>query len=242
MKRWAIILAAWLGLAGVACADVTFQSIGTNGSGSGTSTSTNAPSGVTSGDLLILDVSIEAASGTITTPSGWNLIGTAVETGVADSRVSSFWRIATGGGDDTPTVSHTSVAAGGSKTYIRRYTGHDPTTPIQTSSGANTTGTTLAIPVISVSRNGSMSSVAATNWGGAGNDLDVTYPGGYTTSSAVGNNSLVVARKAVNSGNTATENATISSSGRFALLHSVIQPPASSSPKISPTLLNSVIQ
>lgn len=86
-------------------------SVGSAVTGTGTSISTSAPSGVSSGDLLVLTVTVTTST-TITTPTNWNDVDTVAD-GSATLRTSMFYRVANGGADDTPTVS-----LGASVTYI----------------------------------------------------------------------------------------------------------------------------
>ena len=93
------------------------QSTGTSATGTGTSITTNAPAGVAVGDFLLLCVGVSSAT-TISTPTGWTDISTVASAG-SEARVSMFYRIATGGADDTPTVSlGASVAYGADITRI----------------------------------------------------------------------------------------------------------------------------
>lgn len=201
---------------------VAYQNHGTVNSGTDASLETSAPASVAVGDLLILVVMNEVnPSPTFTTPTDWTPIGTDVNGATTANRIAAYWRIATGGGDDTPTV--TQGASGNWRSFIARYTGHDPVTPIQTSSTANASSTTIAIPVLSVSRNDSLSILAACNAG-----TSYTFPGTWVENedSLATSQQAGLGYKAVNAGNTATENLTLAVSNRVAIVHAVIQPPA----------------
>lgn len=115
-------------------------SVGTGANGSGSSIVTNAPSGVTAGDLLELNITLTPASVTITTPTGWNSIGPATDG--TSLRTGKFWRIADGTADDTPTVT-LSGAAAGYRSYILRVTGASATQPHTSNTGTGSNATPL---------------------------------------------------------------------------------------------------
>lgn len=126
----------------------TFQSIsaiaGADASGS---VVLNAPSGVTSGDLLVL-CAVKAGSGAFTTPSNWTQIQSASD-GFSAQRTAMYYRIATGGADDTPTLSLASGTAD-ILAQIVRISGQAASSPLDTSAvQTQTSGSTAAIPSIS---------------------------------------------------------------------------------------------
>lgn len=101
--------------------------------GTGTSTSSVTwPAGHATGDLGILFV--ETASGTITTPSGFNLLTHVVASGSATT-CAIFWRIATSSSEGAVTI-----AGGSDHTWatILTFTGTDTTTPIPAYAGMTT--------------------------------------------------------------------------------------------------------
>lgn len=119
---------------------------GTVATGTDTSAETNAPSGVTAGDLLVLTVLVEGAV-TITTPSNWTARPTVAD-GFGGHRLAVFERIATGGGDDTPTVT-VGAGIGNWQTCILRIEGQKASSPFDTSNTASaTSGTSAALPSI----------------------------------------------------------------------------------------------
>jgi len=97
---------------------IDFQSIGTYASNSDSSSlAPGAPAGVVTGNLLIL-ASGNRSNTTVPTPTNWLLLS------LAGVKVRTYGRIATGGGDDTPTVDW----AGTNDSYavILRYNGDVP--------------------------------------------------------------------------------------------------------------------
>lgn len=163
---------------------VTYRTIGADTYGTDTSAETAAPSGVVSGDLLLLALAIRSASAgsrrTPTTPTGWTLIDSSLDPSgaVADQYV--YRRIADGTGDDTPTVT-LSDAPDGWQTRIIRIDGHDPTTPVQTSATAtgDLSSDTSEIPVATVDRDGSIAFCCAVKLSGSTN-FDIVWPTGWT--------------------------------------------------------------
>jgi hypothetical protein len=106
----------------------------------------NAPSGVTSGDLLVLCIGNSTTTRTITTPTGWTQIAN-VQDGFGSQRGAMYRRIADGSSDDTPTVSFGGTCD--SAAFILRITGQHATTYLDTSASASqTSGATAAIPSI----------------------------------------------------------------------------------------------
>lgn len=87
----------------------TFRSVGSLDTGSGTLTP-GAPSGKTSGDLLLLATATRASTETLTTPSGWTLL--ADTTSTANDCCALFGRIADGSGSDTPTFDWSGSSTG----------------------------------------------------------------------------------------------------------------------------------
>lgn len=109
---------------------------------SNTATSTTltltTPSGVATGDLLIILCGSEDSTGFSSPPSGWTLINHASTTGVSTA---AFWRIADGGeGSSTDVTQGSSVNAWGA--YLR-ITGHDVSVPIDVV-GSDITGSSSA--------------------------------------------------------------------------------------------------
>lgn len=115
--------------------------------GTDTSMETAAPSGVTSGDLLVLVAMVETAV-TISTPTGWTSRATGAN-GNSSVRLRVLERIADGGADDTPTVT-AGGGVGNWQTVILRIQGQKVTSPFDTSPAVNTnnTGTTPTLPTL----------------------------------------------------------------------------------------------
>lgn len=121
------------------------------------SLASNAPAGVSSGDLLVLMTGVSSSMQTITTPTGWTLPTNGIGTdGFSAVRGALYYRIADGTSDDTPTVSY-----GGTTdpvSVILRITGqHDSSyfdecgTPY-----THTSGTTVTLPTVTTDENGEL--------------------------------------------------------------------------------------
>jgi hypothetical protein len=102
----------------------------------------SAPSGLTSGDVMVATVAwYDGIAASVTPPSGWTLIGTAnpgsfVPGGQTSSKI--YWKLATGSepADYTWTISTGSYSEVG----IIAYSGVDTTTPIDASSSVESSG------------------------------------------------------------------------------------------------------
>lgn len=119
-------------------------SVGAAAAGIGTSFSTNAPSGVSTGDMLILSVGTSVAT-SITTPTGWTLID-AVSEGFGTCRQALYYRVADGTSDDTPTVSITSP--NDYCAFIVRITGAASSPVDVKATGSGTASTTPTLPSV----------------------------------------------------------------------------------------------
>ncbi len=193
---------------------VAYKSVGSVTEGTDNTAETAAPSGVVSGDLLVLFLFIKTdnsnPSATPTTPSGWTARDSNNETsGSVDSSVWTYTRIADGTGSDTPTISLASTPGFVWQTVIVRLDSHDATTPYDT--GNNGTGGGVdaePIPTATVANDGSMALCGmAKNASGA---YTLTWPGSWTsivdTYTATGSgNHISVGYLAVNSGAMASE-------------------------------------
>jgi hypothetical protein len=112
-----------------------------------TSRTVNKPSGVASGDLLVIGVSIDT-NATVTTPTGFTQIVNQVSVEL-DCRLAVFWRVADGSEGSTFTIASSSEIACGA---CIRITGADTTSPIDAVSvfngSQNTTVSTILAPDI----------------------------------------------------------------------------------------------
>lgn len=152
-------------------------------SGSSATSTVTLPSGVSEGDLIVVDVFLEdsqASAGTtdITPPAAddWNLVGN-TDGANATSDLASFWRFVKAG--DTPgTTTFTFTPAGNYAAVISVYTDTDGTTPIgdvQATSGASGTSITLA-GITTTQANQLVRTTVATRGGATG--FTATSPGG----------------------------------------------------------------
>jgi hypothetical protein len=117
----------------------------TNGSTAATDKVCNLPSGIASGNLLLL-VLRSAAADTHTTPSGWTALF-ANETDASGGDITSCWyRVASGTEGTTVTVNGTASTKFASLAY--RIAAHDSTTPPAVSTRATGTSTTPNPPAL----------------------------------------------------------------------------------------------
>lgn len=157
-------------------------SVGAAATGIGTSITTNAPSGVTSGDLLILSVGTVSAT-TVTTPTGWTLIDSLTD-GSSLSREAMYFRVADGTADDTP-----SVTLGTFKDYcafIVRVTGSVASPVDVKNTGSGTSSTTPTVPSVTTTISNELLLCAMTLGVGAlsGNPTNWTQKADGTASGA----------------------------------------------------------
>jgi len=129
------------------------QSISAVAESATSSLAMNAPSGVASGDFLLAVVTSENRQ-QASTPSGWDLVHY-IETAVVNLGQTVFRRIATGGGDDTPTISFPGSAA--LSGIILRINGQAASSPFDASnSAASGFAATMAVPTATVAQNDSL--------------------------------------------------------------------------------------
>lgn len=218
---------------------VAFQTVGSESYGTDASAETAAPASVVSGDLLLLTLFIRCNPRvTPTTPTGWTVTGSQLDDSSTYGDVYVFHRIADGTATDTPTVTLSASPANGWQTRILRVDGHDATTPIDTTAGANRAGSsdTAEIPVATVARNGSLAICVAGKMAG-GTNSDQTWPSGWTE--IYDDWQTTAYRSFVACGYDQVDAGTMSSgqntagwdsslSGTVAMLTVVVQPPSSS--------------
>lgn len=181
---------------------IALESSATTSHLTGTSSlSITLPSGVAEDDLVLI-FAVHEADGTLTTPSGYTLLGTDLaQTGLGGNvcRIYVWYKIA-GGSESNPTT--TSNTNGENKKFIaHRLSGCDTSTPIpdsdidSTNSGSGSPPS-YNIDDISLSSDSSVFfRVAATSntQGGSIDDDDADMPSGYTKrSSLTGNNAAIL--------------------------------------------------
>jgi hypothetical protein len=190
---------------------VTYQSISAVAHGSGGTATTNAPSGVSVGDLLLLFLGTQTSAASTTPGSGTWAIAKA-KTGVSQAQVEVFWKIADGTADDTPSI--TLNGSNDWQTYIVRCTGHHATVPIGDSDSNNGTGTTVAVTPITVSDAGSLVFLCTQTV--LTSDTISSFPSGYTsmiTTALTGRGAFGIARQAFSVGDTPAGNITYAGTG-----------------------------
>lgn len=119
-----------------------------NTSGTTTSLSVSTPSGVAAQDLLLWVLGADSALGTVTVPSGWNLLVAATPTaGEPDLRI--YWKIAVSG-DVGASYTWSWVNTTAYNGHLFAYRGVDQTNPIHVSAltQSSTTASTLTSPSV----------------------------------------------------------------------------------------------
>ncbi len=118
-----------------AFAALSYRSVSTDTGTSG-SLSIAKPTGTTSGDILITAVSVRSSTATITAPSGWTTIQTVLNTNNTSTRLSVYYKVATGSEPSsyTWTVSTNTGVVGSTMAF----SGGDTSSPIDTYLGTDT--------------------------------------------------------------------------------------------------------
>jgi hypothetical protein len=114
----------------------------------GTSVVVTAPSGVTSGDLLIAAVSTDGTSSTtLAAPAGWTLLDRGIDS-TGQVTLGVWYKIA--GASEPGTYTFTWTGNQQAYGWIMRFTGHNPSTPINASSftAGSTTSSTPPSPTV----------------------------------------------------------------------------------------------
>src|SRR6185503_8421065 len=109
---------------------------------SGNTATVNAPSGVTSGNLLVVGLMYDFGSTTITAPTGWTPV---LQQGSTNVGMATFYHIA--GGSEPPSYSFIFSNNPNWAIGISRITGAKTTNPINVSASTNT-GTAVTAPSI----------------------------------------------------------------------------------------------
>ncbi len=227
----AIGLACWL-LGGAARGAVAYESISAESTTTSTSLSTNAPSGAQVGDTLILCVAAEAPR-QAQTPTGWTLISYRANSNNLIS-ITTFWRVADGTGDDTPTVTFGTAPTVLAKATIVRLSGADPTSPLDAYVDAADPGfgPTVTIGTTTVTTNGSLQVGVAGNIGQSS-----TWSAGWTERfDEADTTGLTVATAPIDAGTSLGGTVTQPSGGRWVQTTIIIKPAAGGGP--SPGLLH----
>jgi hypothetical protein len=205
-----------------------------------TSLAMNAPSGVAVGDTLIAAVACEAAL-QANTPSNWTLINYRVNStsGIATT---TFWRIADGTADDTPTITFGSTPTVLAKGTILRLSGAHASAPIDTFAVASDPGfaTVATIATATVAENGSLAVGVGANLGNT-----VTWSAGWTERfDDATTTGLSVATQATNSGTSPTGTYTTSSSSRMVVTTIIVKPAATGGGNglVYPQIIGSLIR
>lgn len=182
-----------------------FQSIGADDYiTSGTTLSPGAPSGVVSGDVLLLFLNIELG-GAPTTPTGWTSIGSQdywFSTGV----IYAYWREADETSSDTPSVTLASAPTSG-RAVLVRFDGVDTTSPIDVSSFTEDKSSPITHSDVTASSADSLAVV----FGGSYLSETGTYTFGNSFTERLGttsNEAMWVGTKSVSSGAVGTTDVT----------------------------------
>jgi hypothetical protein len=158
---------------------VTFQSATTREHATGsTSAIGDVPASTAEGDLLIAHVVTDHAT-TIATPTGWTLLNSEQDT-LGDHRAATFWRLAPA----SPPATYTwtlGVTTLEALVSIARFTGHDPTTPIDANTmTVNGSGTSSVAGPVTTTRDNCLLLCAWGFDGGTAAGATITPPGSMT--------------------------------------------------------------
>lgn len=207
---------------------IAVDAISANGGGSGASSyATSAPSG--SGGVLVMGVSQVPTLRTVTTPTGWTQVGSAITDGFSAVRISTYYRVADGTADDTPTVSFSGTA--NATIFIVRLSGVDTSDVLDVSATGSSTGTASPpIPTVTTTVadagllcflgcDTSISPTTVSTW---------TYEGGLT------NRQNIWSKIATTAGSYGGETATLSSSNQYVARTLAFNPAASGGETVSP--------
>jgi len=187
---------------------VVFKSVGAVDTVSASPVEPGAPSGVVSGDLLLMVINCQFDTVVVTTPTGWTLHGSRSYHS-ANGEIYIFWRKADGGGNDTPSVTLATVFE--VSAVILRIDGQDDTTPIDVSDSVYDGSAPITHPDVTATSDDSLAIVA----GGTFLDETGTYTFTNSFTERVGtttNNAMWVGTKAVDSGAVGTTDVTNTSS------------------------------
>lgn len=114
--------------------------------------SMNKPAGVVNGDVMVATLRVSSfLSFNFSTPSGWTEIA-----GTTDNAAKLFYKVA--GGSEPSSYSFGSMVGLGATMIgsIVAFSGVDTTTPIGASAKSTGSGSSVALPVVTATRNGSM--------------------------------------------------------------------------------------
>lgn len=204
---------------------VAFRTAGAVSIGNDASVETAAPSGVVSGDLLILSINVELG-GNITAPTGWTAVRAVQTYWYSTGELYTYWRIADGTSADTPTVTLSSAATSWTSSILR-FDGHDATTPIDTSIGLEDAASPMSFTTQTVASDGSMALHIAAGYLNETGTWSATNSFTLRAENASGEEAFAVFTKAVDSGdNTASDVTNTSTLLRSGLVGIIIAPSA----------------
>lgn len=138
------------------------------------------PSGIVSGELLLIHVTNSGAS-VPSTPAGWTLAKSQANANGTACSIMTAYKVATGSESGSVTVA-TNVAAGRVTGMMERFSGVDTTTPmdVAASSANGATGASWSVPSITTVTNGAM--LVAHTALNASSSADITHTAGTMTS------------------------------------------------------------
>lgn len=166
---------------GGAGAPPAIASVSAQASGFGTTVAMNAPSGVQSGNLLELRIGWVGTQSISSVTAGWNLVDTIAAGTSPPVKEAVYWRKATGGAADTPSVTFTSIVSI-YRGWVSRITGADmdAVSPVDTSNKAadpSGAGTQHTVPQVTTTGPNRLviASIAISNGG-----FNTNPPTGFT--------------------------------------------------------------
>jgi hypothetical protein len=188
-------------------------SVGAVTTGSDTTAEVSAPSGVASGDFLVIVFVCENNNNLASSPTGWTQrLSTSSSFGA--TRVVMLTRTADGTADDTPVLSISGAVAVGWQTVMLRITGHDGYDTAAT--GNANSGSSITVPSITTGKNNNLLVCGVMT---ASADL-TTGPSGWTTevqSEPAQNTMLVFSKVIPSAGSYSGDTVTVSASGQWSI-------------------------
>lgn len=213
-----------------ATAAPVIESISSVASSVGTTITTTAPSGVTSGDTLLMMATCRAATGNDwTTPTGWTRVEDSLAVVDGTMHAAVFTRTADGTATDTPSLVFNVDPAQGHQAVIMRITGTDGV-DVDGESNSELSNTQPAIPSVSVTDNDSLA-ICVVGFATGGAAETSTWPSPWSeqidswVSSGI-RHTMTIGSYTASSGATTADNVTIASDRQNAVVLVVLSPSA----------------
>lgn len=235
--RFVLLLALCLPV--VATAQPVIQSTSSVASDDGTTLTTLAPSGVTSGDTLLLLATCRhnTFGADWTTPTGWTRVEDSLAVVDGPMYAAAFIRTADGTATDTPSLVFNVDPSQGQQAVIMRITGTDGV-DVDGESNSELSVTQPSIPSVTVTDNNSLA-ICVVGFLTGGSAETATWPSPWSenidswSSSAI-RHTMTIGSYNANSGATTADTVTIATDRQNAVVIVVLAPSAGGGPAINP--------